>query len=142
MPFMAACLKVTVYQVSKLNMIRKRADFLRAAKADYKAVRGLVLQAHKRNDDEAYRIGFTVTKKVGNAVTRNRVRRRLRHAAQAELQKAARPGFDYVVIGRKSSIDRNFKSLCGDLAYALGKIHMRATTKKGVEKGEGSRQDE
>ena len=124
-----------------LSTIKKRADFLRAARAQYKPARGVVLQARNRNDESGFRVGYTVTKKVGNAVIRNRVRRRLREAARIELTQAARPGFDYVLIGRKATIDRDFKSLCGDLAYALGKVHMSHNRDQAAGNGESRRQD-
>ena len=119
----------------KLETIPKRADFLKAAKARSKAAHGLVLQARDRGDAAGFRVGFTVTKKVGNAVVRNRVRRRLREVARLELGKFARPGFDYVLIGRKATIDRDFSSLCGDLAYAARKVHMSRESKEGAERG-------
>ena len=117
----------------KLETIPKRADFLSAAKARSTAARGLVLQARDRGDVEGFRVGFTVTKKVGNAVTRNRVRRRLREAARLRLSELAKPGFDYVLIGRKSTIDRDFGSLLGDLAYAARKVHMSPDTRENAE---------
>ena len=117
----------------KLETIPKRADFLKAAKARSKAAHGLVLQARDRGDADSFRVGFTVTKKVGNAVTRNRVRRRLREAAKLRLGELARPGFDYVLIGRKATIDRDFGSLLGDLAYAARKVHMSRDTTEDAE---------
>ncbi len=119
--------------VPKLETISKRADFLKAARAQSRAARRLVLQARQRGDDGAVRVGFTVTKKVGNAVTRNRVRRRLREVARLQLAGLAHPGFDYVLIGRKATIDRNFGSLLGDLAYAARNIHMSRNCKEGAE---------
>ena len=119
--------------VPKLDIIPKRADFLKAARAQSCAARGLVLQARQRGDDGNYRVGFTVTKKVGNAVTRNRVRRRLREAARLELADVAQPGFDYVLIGRKATIDRDFGALLGDLVYATKKVHMSRDGKEGAE---------
>jgi ribonuclease P protein component len=68
------------------------------------------------------RIGFTVSRKVGNAVVRNRVRRRLRAAAEAIMPTHARQGFDYVVIGRRQSLTRPFPDLLQDLEVALRKV--------------------
>lgn len=124
-----------------LTTIKKRADFFRAARAEFKPARGLVLQARKRADSSGFRVGFTVTKKVGNSVVRNRVRRRLREAARLEMPAIARAEFDYVLIGRKATIDRDFKSLCGDLAYVLGKVHMSHDRAEAAGKGESRRQD-
>lgn len=117
----------------KLETIPKRADFLKAAKARSKAAHGLVLQARDRGDADNFRVGFTVTKKVGNAVIRNRVRRRLREAARLRLSELALPGYDYVLIGRKGTIDRDFASLLGDLAYAARKVHMSGDAREDAE---------
>lgn len=109
------------------NLIRlgKRADFLLAAKASKAARRNLVLQARDRADeDAACRIGFTVTRKVGNAVVRNRVRRRLR-AAMREAAPLAHDGHDYVLIGRRGALSAPFAEIAGDLAAAFAKIHSR-----------------
>ncbi len=104
-----------------------------------------MLQARARGDEAGHRVGFTVTKKVGNAVVRNRVRRRLREAARLELADAACPGFDYVVIGRKASINRGFAQLRDDLAKALRKVHMETDAKsnrrEGAHQGKDRRQD-
>lgn len=68
------------------------------------------------------RVGFTVTKKVGNAVLRNRVKRRLRAAAAEIFPAQGREGTDYVVIGRAGTATRPFKALCADLAEAIAKL--------------------
>jgi ribonuclease P protein component len=83
---------------------------------------GFVLQA-VRNEDEAAppRFGFTVTNKVGNAVTRNRIKRRLRELARAAGPDAA-PGIDYVLVGRREAIDRPFDAMTADLASAMTEI--------------------
>ena len=132
-------------EAPRLSTIRKRADFLKAARGRSCAARGLVLQAVRRPDGsgcgEGHRVGFTVTRKVGNAVIRNRVRRRLREAARIALADRAQPGFDYVLIGRKATIDRDFKTLCGDLAYTLGKVHMNRDRMDGTEEGKGRRRN-
>ncbi len=90
---------------------------------------GLVLQAKRRSDtgdepvDAPYRIGFTATKKIGNAVVRNRTKRRLRAAAAALLPRYGRPGYDYVLVGRVTTPARKFDALCDDLQKALMRIH-------------------
>lgn len=100
-----------------------------------------MLQARARGDQNQHRVGFTVTKKVGNAVVRNRVKRRLREAARMELAHSAKPGFDYVVIGRKATIERDFDRLREDLAKAMRKVHMETNEKEGARAGSDRQQD-
>lgn len=107
------------------TVLKKRADFLRAASARRQGAPGLLLQGRDRQDGtEGVRVGFTCSKKIGNAVTRNRAKRRLRAAAQAVLPGAARPGWDYVLVGRPgSTVERDFALLLEDLAGALRGVH-------------------
>ena len=92
--------------------LKVRADFLRVAAKGRKApVHGLVLQALPRDDQMPARIGFTVTKKVGNAVVRNRTRRRLKEAARLVLADLPLTGIDLVLIGRDSTRKRDFADL-------------------------------
>jgi ribonuclease P protein component len=104
-----------------------RRDFLAAAKAQSKAMPGLILQARLRGDDDPWRIGFTCTKKIGNAVIRNRTRRRLREAARQTLGTFGLVGFDYVLIGRANTAARGFEDLKRDIISALGQIHSART---------------
>ena len=83
------------------------------------AVGGVVLQALPRDDTEPARLGFTVTKKVGNAVIRNRTRRRLKEAARLLLTEHPLQGVDLVLIGRDSTRKRQFTSLQADIRRAL-----------------------
>jgi ribonuclease P protein component len=100
--------------------LKRRAEFLHAAAAGRKAaVGGVVLQALTRADDGPARLGFTVTRKVGNAVIRNRTRRRLKEAVRLLLREHPVTGRDLVLIGRDSTRKRNFKALQGDLRKAL-----------------------
>lgn len=102
--------------------LKRRAEFLRvAARGRKAAVHGLVLQALARADDGPARLGFTVTKKVGNAVIRNRTRRRLKEAARLLLQTRPVSAVDLVVIGRDSTRARPFLALMDDLDRALTK---------------------
>jgi ribonuclease P protein component len=110
--------------------LKRRKDFLRAASARRKSVMpGLILQArrHGRAETEsgaigARRIGFTVSRKVGKAVVRNRVRRRLKAAAERVFPDHATAGNDYVVIGRAATLTRPFAALLDDLEIALKKL--------------------
>lgn len=106
------------------TVIQARADFLRAAKAQSKGVDGFHLQARDRGDDGPCRLGITCSKKVGNAVARNRARRRLREAARLELPFHGRAGWDYVLIGRRDvTATRAFDALRADVRRALDAVH-------------------
>lgn len=111
----------------ELQRLQKRSEFLAAAKAEKSALGGLVLQARARGDDAAPRAGFTVTKKVGNAVIRNRARRRLKEAAREILPLLGKAGYDYVLVGRQSTLTRAWPDLLADLRNALTKIHRNAS---------------
>ena len=100
--------------------LKQRAEFLRVAATGQKvATHGLVLQVRRREDTDPVRVGFTVTKKVGNAVVRNRTRRRLREAARLLLQQVPVTGADLVLIGRDSTRARPFAELVDDLRRSL-----------------------
>jgi ribonuclease P protein component len=109
-----------------VGRLTRRAEFLRVAAARRKWVAtGLILQAAAAESgmDAMPRIGFTVTKRVGNAVTRNRARRRLRAAAQQVMPHAA-GGHDYVLIGRDATVARPFPLMLGDLETALRRLKL------------------
>lgn len=105
--------------------MRKRADFLTAARAGRQGTASMMVQARNRADEDSLvRVGFTCSKKVGNAVARNRAKRRLREAARLVLPELARPGWDYVLIGRfDATARRAFPALQQDLRDALRKLH-------------------
>lgn len=105
-------------------VLRKRSEFLAAAKGRRQGTPSFLLQAINRGDDGPARVGFTCSKKVGNAVVRNRAKRRLREAARLCLPDLGHAGWDYVLVGRPdATINRNFTDLCDDLTRALRKIH-------------------
>ena len=105
--------------------LKRRAEFLRVAgKGRKAALPGLVLQALARKDGGPARVGFTVTRKVGNAVVRNRTRRRLKEAARLVLRERPPAGVDLVLIGRDRTRSRPFLALQEDLRQALAKVNV------------------
>ena len=109
-----------------LCVLTKRADFLKAASARRQGTGGFLLQARNRADgDPQSRVGFTASKKIGNAVLRNRAKRRLRALARQVLAPRARPGWDYVLVARPdATVSRPYAELCADLDQALNVVHL------------------
>ncbi len=112
-----------------ITRLTRRAEFLKAARAPYQARTAVVVQARRRaeeeseyTDDTAIRTGFTATKKVGNAVVRNRAKRRLREAARLLLPDHGLPGHDYVFIARSGTLERPWAGLLDDVKAALVRL--------------------
>jgi ribonuclease P protein component len=110
--------------MAALERLKRRADFLRVADGRRKWVTpGLILQTLARapadNASDAIRVGFTATRKIGNAVVRNRARRRLRAAVADVMTRHAAAGFDYVLIARAETPKRPYAALIEDLETAL-----------------------
>jgi len=103
-----------------ISVLTKRADFLAANRGLRIARPGFVLLA-RPNQGQAIRYGITVTKKIGNAVVRNRMKRRFRALLREMLPTAGLPGHDHVLIGRESGIERDFAKLREELAMALSR---------------------
>jgi ribonuclease P protein component len=106
-----------------MQRLRQRSDFLAAATGVKASVTGFVLQALDRREDGPVRVGFTVSKTVGNAVERNRVRRRLREIVRLAPSGRMRRGYDYVLIGRRPALDLPFDRLSEDFGWALARVH-------------------
>jgi ribonuclease P protein component len=109
--------------VSDMKTIPSRVGFLAARSKGEKALaRGLVIQAVTRDSDE-WRIGLTATKKIGNAVTRNRARRRMRALARDHLSPLAKNGIDYVLIARHDTVTANWQDMAKGLQKAINYLH-------------------
>ena len=107
-----------------MERLRQRADFLAAATGAKVPASAFVLQARNRREEGPVRVGFTVSKKVGNSVERNRVRRRLREVVRLSQPERMQPGHDYVLIGRRAALGTPFERLIDDLDRALRRIHI------------------
>ncbi len=110
-----------------LETLKNRRDFLAAARAGKAVTTGMIVQRRVRRADETeqpiIRVGYTASKKVGNAVFRNRAKRRMRAVARDVLGKAEADGIDYVLIARSgATIERPYEALRSDLEYALRKL--------------------
>ncbi len=100
---------------------------------------GFVLLVRDRQDgDPAIRVGYTVTKKIGGAVVRNRMKRRLRALARELLPEMGLTGADHVLIGRAGGIERNFALLRSELIKALAKVQISPSPRRGEGRGEGA----
>jgi ribonuclease P protein component len=121
-----------------VERLKRRSDFRAAAGGVRASGRAFVLQARQRAGDDAIRVGFTVSRQVGNAVERNRVRRRLREIVRLSAAAGAahlRPGHDYVLIGRRAALAAPFDQMVRELDQALIRVHAGDT--KGTIKGTG-----
>lgn len=112
-----------------MHRLQKRADFLAAARGIRKVAGALTLELaptpEPSRKPDSLRVGFTASRKVGNAVARNRAKRRMRAAAAAQLPLLGRPGHDYVLVARALVLTRDFAALKSDLAEAIGSAHRK-----------------
>jgi ribonuclease P protein component len=106
-----------------MERLRQRADFLAVAGGSKAPAPAFILQLRARGDDGPARVGFTVSKKVGGAVERNRVRRRLREVVRRAAGPRMRPGTDYVLVGRRAALAYPFIRLLEDFVRVLEALH-------------------
>jgi ribonuclease P protein component len=105
-----------------MERLKQRADFLAAAKGAKVPVGAFVLQARARGDAAPARFGFTVSRKVGSAVERNRVRRRLREIVRRNAALMAQDGHDYVLIGRRAALATPFETITAEFLGAMTRV--------------------
>jgi ribonuclease P protein component len=106
-----------------MERLRQRADFLAAAAGVKAPSSTFVLQMLQRREDGPVRVGFTVSKKAGGAVERNRIRRRLREVVRLSSPSRMRPGHDYVLIGRRAALGAPFGRIKEEFERALRRVH-------------------
>ncbi len=109
-----------------MDRLRQRADFLAVANGARAGAAAFVVQSRRRDDGGPIRVGFTVSKKNGTAAERNRIRRRLRELVKRMDAVSLRPHSDYVVIGRRAALTRDFSSMLEDLRTALDRLDRQA----------------
>jgi ribonuclease P protein component len=122
-----------------MERLKRRTDFLAAAKGARAQARGFVLQALSRAEFGPPRVGFTVSKQAGNAVERNRVRRRLREVVRLSAAAAFCAGHDYVLIGRRAALEMPFGDMTREFDAALRRIHTQKRDGRGGTGGTSNR---
>src|SRR5450631_4015954 len=105
-----------------MDRLRQRADFLAVADGARVNSAAFVVQSRRRDDTGPIRVGFTVTKKNGTATERNRIRRRLRELVKRLDVVSMRPHSDYVLVGRRAALNRDFATMLDDLRAALERL--------------------
>jgi len=112
-----------------MDRLRQRADFLAVANGARTSSAAFVVQSRHRDDGGPIRVGFTVTKKNGTATERNRIRRRLRELVKRLDVITMRPHSDYVLVGRRAALNRDFATMLDDLRSALYRLDRQPSPK-------------
>jgi ribonuclease P protein component len=126
-----------------MDRLRQRADFLAVANGARVSSPAFVVQGRRRDDLGPVRIGFTVTRKNGTATERNRIRRRLREVVKRLDVISMRPHHDYVLVGRRAALSRDFETMLEDLRSALDRFDRQEIGRgpgKAQEKNQGKHQ--
>jgi ribonuclease P protein component len=110
-----------------MDRLRQRADFLAVANGARVSSAAFVVQGRRRDDDGPIRVGFTVSRKNGTATERNRIRRRLRDVVKLLDVISMRPHSDYVLVGRRAALNRDFATMLDDLRSALLRLDRQAS---------------
>jgi len=110
-----------------MDRLRQRADFLAVANGARVSSAAFVVQSRRRDDDGPIRVGFTVSRKNGTATERNRIRRRLRELVKLLDVISMRPHSDYVLVGRRAALNRDFATMLDDLRSALHRLDRQAS---------------
>ena len=110
-----------------MDRLRQRADFLAVANGARAGSAAFVVQSRRRDDDGPIRVGLTVTKRNGTATERNRIRRRLRELVKRLDVISLRPHCDYVLVGRRAALNRDFATMLDDLRSALHRLDRQAS---------------
>ncbi len=114
-----------------MERLKRRVDFRAAAGAMRAPAAAFMVQARCRIEGGAPRVGFTVSRQVGNAVERNRVRRRLREMVGRAAAQTLQAGHDYVLIGRRAALNRPFDQMLRDFIMAIRRIHAAGPQRTG-----------
>lgn len=106
-------------QLKKIEKITKRSDYVRASNSTFKRTSSLIIQLYNREDTSGPRYGITASKKIGNAIKRNKAKRRIRHLIKNLLPKYGKNGYDYVFVAKEKVIDSPWDSLLQETKIIL-----------------------